>query len=75
LDELVSAAMESGAVGARLTGAGFGGCAVVLCRRRDEAGVRRGLMERYYAGREGFDESCHLIDAVPGAGALHAETQ
>ena len=70
LDRLVEAAMESGAVGARLTGAGFGGCAVVLCHERDAAKVRRGLINRYYAGREGFDESRHLIDAVPGAGAL-----
>jgi galactokinase len=75
LDKLVDAAMESGAVGARLTGAGFGGCAVVLCRCRDAASVRRGLIGRYYANRAGFDESRHLIDAVPGAGALHPETQ
>lgn len=75
LDALVDAAMESGAVGARLTGAGFGGCAVALCRQRDAARVRRGLIERYYAGRPEFDESRHLIDAVPGAGALHPETK
>jgi galactokinase len=75
LDRLVDAAMESGAAGARLTGAGFGGCAVVLCRRRDAAGVRRGLIDRYYARRAEFDESRHLIDAVPSAGALHPETQ
>jgi galactokinase len=75
LDALVAAAMESGAVGARLTGAGFGGCAVVLARAADAATVRRGLIERYYAGRAGFEESRHLIDAVPGAGALHPETQ
>jgi len=75
LDRLVDAAMESGAAGARLTGAGFGGCAVVLCRRTDAAQVRRGLVERYYAGRAGFDEGRHLIDAEPGAGALRPETK
>jgi galactokinase len=75
LDRLVDAAMESGAVGARLTGAGFGGCAVVLCRARDAANVRRGIVDRFYARHAEFDESRHLIDAVPGAGALHPETQ
>jgi galactokinase len=75
LDALVDAAMESGAVGARLTGAGFGGCAVILCRAGESAGVRRGLIDRFYAGRREFDESCHLIDAVPAAGALQAKTQ
>jgi galactokinase len=74
LDELVEAAMESGAAGARLTGAGFGGCAVVLCRAQDAIGVRRGLIEHFYATRSEFDESRHLIDAVPGPGALHPET-
>lgn len=75
LDKLVGAAMDSGAVGARLTGAGFGGCAVVLARAEDAANVRRGLIARYYAGRGEFDQSLHLIDAVPGGGALHPETQ
>jgi galactokinase len=74
LDRLVEAAMEAGALGARLTGAGFGGCAVVLCREADAARVRRGLIERYYRGRPGFEESRHLIDARPGAGALSLET-
>jgi galactokinase len=70
LNQLVEAAMASGALGARLTGAGFGGCAVVLCRAAERAAVRRGLVERFYAGRVGFDERNHLIDVRPAPGAL-----
>jgi galactokinase len=72
LDRLVEAAMDSGAVGARLTGAGFGGCAVVFCRQPDLPAVRRGLIQRYYAGLPQFDERMHLIHAEPGPGALQS---
>jgi galactokinase len=71
LDWLVETAIESGADGARLTGAGFGGCALVFCRESALPAVRRGLIEHYYSTRPDFDESCHLIDADPGSGALH----
>ena len=70
LDCLVEAAMASGALGARLTGAGFGGCAVVLCESEAVERVREGLRTRYYAGREEFQEEMHLITAQAGAGAL-----
>ena len=70
LDELVSAALAAGALGARLTGAGFGGCAVILCRRHERDAVRDRLKDSFYAGRPGFEESLHLIDAEAGAGAL-----
>jgi galactokinase len=73
LDQLVEAAMESGALGARLTGAGFGGCVVVLCRAADRPAVRRGLVDRFYAGRAGFDEQIHLMDVRPAPGALRLE--
>jgi len=43
LDRLVDAAMRSGALGARLTGAGFGGCAVALCHSREAARVEAGI--------------------------------
>ena len=43
LDHIVETAMASGALGARLTGAGFGGCAIVLCLRRDLEKVQAGL--------------------------------
>jgi galactokinase len=70
LDQLVSAALEAGALGARLTGAGFGGCAVIFCRRPDRDAVRDRLKHSFYAGKPEFVESLHLIDAEAGAGAL-----
>jgi len=67
LDRLVDAAMESGALGARLTGAGFGGCAVIFCRREDLDRVRDGLAQRFYSGADG-----HIIITEAGRGALHS---
>jgi galactokinase len=69
----VETAVESGALGARLTGAGLGGCAVVFSKQPDLAAVRRALIDRYYAGRPDFDPDRHLIDAQPGPGALHRQ--
>jgi galactokinase len=67
LDRLVEAAMDSGALGARLTGAGFGGCAVVLCRREDLAKVHDGLVERFY-----FGDPAHILHAEAGPGAVNS---
>lgn len=72
LDRLVLAAMDSGALGARLTGAGFGGCAVVFCRKPELPAMRSELIRRYYAGLPQFDERVHLIHAEPGPGALRS---
>ncbi|MCW5982054.1 MAG: hypothetical protein KIT09_28470 [Bryobacteraceae bacterium] len=73
LDELVDAALASGATGARLTGGGFGGCTVVFCLKRDLPSVREELIRRFYASRPEFDERAHLIAGEPGPGALYAE--
>jgi galactokinase len=73
LDALVEAAMQSGAQGARLTGAGFGSCVVIFTRAGDMTSVRDGLIARYYAGRPDFRPDAHLFHAQPSAGAL-AET-
>ena len=69
LDRLVDAAAACGALGARLTGAGFGGAIVALTRKSDLPALRRRLIASYYAGRAEFREADHLIDAVPAAGA------
>ena len=51
LDAIVSAATDAGAFGARLTGAGFGGCAIALCHSHDAeriaAAVARRVSERF----------------------------
>jgi len=71
LDALVYAAREAGATGARLTGAGFGGCAIVFCHASDRQRIAEQLVERYYSGRSGFDPETHLIAAEPSSGALY----
>ncbi len=70
LDALVDAALEAGAAGARLTGAGFGGCAIVLTKMEDRDHVRDELIRRFYADRPDFDPQTHLFFAMPSAGAL-----
>ena len=72
LDRLVELAREAGAVGARLTGAGFGGSIVALCRVERAPEVVSALRERFYAPRgaaAGADVGRHLFMAEPSAGA------
>lgn len=70
LDELVSVAREGGAAGARLTGAGFGGCVVALADRWTVGEVLETLVADYYERRhmsDGIDQ--RLFVAVPSQGA------
>lgn len=62
LDAIVSRAMESGAMGARLTGAGFGGSAVALCSRGAAPRVRNALAQTW-----------STFEAESGDGALGFE--
>lgn len=51
LDELVAVCMENGALGARLTGAGWGGCAVALVKENTVPEFILNLKEQFYQSR------------------------
>ena len=64
LDVLVAAALSAGAVGARMTGGGFGGCAVVLTA---DAGATMAAVTTAY-DREGYATPT-AFETRPAAGA------
>ena len=66
LDTFVRAAEQHGARGARLTGAGFGGCAIALVPE-DETSAFTNACEQAFAERE-FEEPA-FYEFVPAAGA------
>jgi galactokinase len=68
LDLMVALALAHEAVfGARLTGAGFGGCAVALVEARHAAHVAHEV-ERRYRERTSLPGVCFVVRAVDGAG-------
>jgi galactokinase len=70
LDELTTVAREGGAAGARLTGAGFGGCIVALADRWTLGGVLEKLVADYFERRHMADRiDERLFVAVPSEGA------
>jgi galactokinase len=66
-DELAASCLRGGAVGARITGAGFGGCVVALTTREHAASLMRYLDETYYARRSLVQD--HIFPAEPCGGA------
>lgn len=67
LDFIVATAREiPGALGARLSGGGFGGSAVVLCNPRDAETVAHAIAHAY--GRQ-FDHDCETLLIRPSDGA------
>ena len=70
LDEMVAVALEAGAAGARLTGAGFGGCAVALCDERTVRPVMDALAARFFVPRLGRPPTRdEMFAARPSGGA------
>jgi galactokinase len=69
LDVLVAAALDAGALGARMTGGGFGGCAVVLAGA-DAVDTVLGAVRTAFA-EHGYDEPTSFVAAAsPGARRL-----
>jgi galactokinase len=71
LDLAVDLLVEHGALGARLTGAGFGGCVVALAARPHAGDVARKTLARYRA-ETGLDADAFEVRAVDGAGPVAA---
>lgn len=70
LDEITAAARAHPAVfGARLTGAGFGGCAIALIQPGSSGAVGRTVAEQY-ASRFGISPSFDLLRAGSGPGEI-----
>jgi galactokinase len=71
LDLLVELALSAeGVLGARLTGAGFGGCTVNLVRGEMLDGIRGAVVERY-RDETGLPAEMHVCRAVDGLKVMH----
>ncbi|KAL3659546.1 hypothetical protein V7S43_015534 [Phytophthora oleae] len=71
LDDLVSAALSAGALGARLTGAGWGGCIVALVRKTEVTSFMDSILLNYYTKR-GIPKTEALramFESAPASGA------
>ena len=71
LDLAVDLLVEHGAIGARLTGAGFGGCVVALVDRSRAADVAAKTVARYRA-ETGLQSASFIVNAVDGAGPVES---
>ena len=69
LDVLVELLVDNGAAGARLTGAGFGGCVVALVQRNHADNVAA-KAARSYEAATGLVATAFVVHAVDGAGEI-----
>ena len=72
LDQLVALSKKYGALGARLTGAGWGGCIVALVPNHLVDGYIAGLEKDYYndlPAAQALARDDYIFPAIPGSGA------
>jgi galactokinase len=69
LDAMVEVAREVGCIGARMTGAGFGGCAVALVHEAGAADFTAKVAARY-ASTTGHTPAVYLCTATDGAAVV-----
>lgn len=78
LEEVISVAKGAGALGSRLTGAGWGGCAVSLVRDEDVERFIQALQDKFYskriasgiASREQLPDLCFATKPAQGGASL-----
>jgi galactokinase len=69
LDALVGLLMDAGAIGARLTGAGFGGCVVAVVPAERAADIATDTTAAYRV-RTGLEPTPWIVEAASGAGPV-----
>ncbi len=73
LDTLVEINQRAGAIGSRLTGAGFGGCTISLVPSEIIPAYLKEVGDEYYRsimGRSSWDEALFSVKGMAGAGLL-----
>ena len=71
LDAIVEcASKQDGVFGARMTGGGFGGCAIVLVKSENAAEVKSAILENY---RQQFAHDCSIFETTAAQGACIIE--
>lgn len=73
LDTLVNLARQGGALGARLTGAGWGGCCVSLVRNEDVENVMKSV-QQYYNNNSLITDDTVMFTSKPCRGACLLDT-
>lgn len=69
LDELVSIALEAGAIGSRLTGAGWGGCCVSLVMENKVCEFMNVVRRKYYEKKQKLYSKTAMFLTRPSGGA------